>query len=31
LIAIGDIDMKFREKVGVFDSEPVPNTLIYPL
>jgi hypothetical protein len=31
LIAIGVGDMTFREKVRVFDSEPVPNTLIYPL
>jgi hypothetical protein len=31
LIAIGNGDMKFREKVCVFDSELVPSSLIYPL
>jgi len=31
LIALGNGDMKFREKVCVFDSELVPNSLIYPL
>jgi len=31
LIAVIDGDMKFREKVCVFDSELVPNSLIYPM
>jgi 3-phenylpropionate/cinnamic acid dioxygenase small subunit len=31
LIAGTGGDMKFREKVCVFDSELVPNSLIYPL
>ena len=31
LIAGTGGDMKFREKICVFDSELVPNSLIYPL
>lgn len=31
LIAGSGGDMKFREKICVFDSELVPNSLIYPL
>jgi len=31
LIAGPGGDMKFREKICVFDNELVPNSLIYPL
>jgi hypothetical protein len=31
LIAGTGGDMNFRERIGVFDSQLVPNSLIYPL